>query len=383
MRELLSGNYAAAEGARLCRAQVVAAFPITPQTQIVERIADWVANGEMHTEFIKVESEHSAMAACIGASAAGARAFTATSSQGLALMHELLHWAAGGRFPVVICNVNRAMAPAWNIWSDHTDSMSQRDTGFMQLHCETNQDVLDFVIWAYKTAETVGLPALVNLDAFTLSHSGTPVDIPDQNAVDAFLPAYQPEFRLDPDEPYSFGNICYPDIYFRFRRRMEEAMVRARLVFDDTGREFGEQFGRLLESVRLYRCEDADHVIILVGSVTGTAQAAVDRMREKGIAVGLASLHVYRPFPIHHFLKLAGQGHESWLVLDRSISFGMAGPIATELASLLGFHGDAAQRPRLHGFVGGLGGKDIVPEDFEGMIEITQQGRAKPFQWLK
>jgi len=382
MREVLSGNYAAAEGARLCRAQVVAAYPITPQTQIVERIADWVAKGEMHAEFIKVESEHSAMAACIGASAAGARAFTATSSQGLALMHELLHWAAGGRFPIVVCNVNRALAPAWNIWSDHTDSMSQRDTGMMQLHCETNQDVLDFVIWAYRVGETVQLPVLVNLDAFTLSHNGMPVDIPDQSLVDAFLPPYNPDYRLDPDKPFSFGNIAYPDDYFRFRRKMEEAMWRARTVFVETGREFGEKFGRRLEPVRFYRCEEAEMVIILAGSVAGTAQVAVDMMREKGIAVGLAALHLYRPFPIDDFIKLASFGQKSWLVLDRSISFGMGGPIATEIASLLGAYLDGNNRPRLYGFVGGLGGKDITPENFELMVEKILQGKGEPFQWL-
>ena len=382
MRDLLSGNYAAAEGARLSRAEVVAAYPITPQTQIVERIADMVAEGEMRAEFIKVESEHSAMAACIAASATGARTFTATSSQGLALMHELLHWAAGGRYPVVLCNVNRAMAHPWNIWSDHTDSMSQRDTGLMQLYCESNQDVLDFVIWTFRTAETLRLPALVNLDAFTLSHCVTPVEIPDQEAVDAYLPPYDPRYRLDPDEPFSFGNVTAPEPYFRFRKEIEAAMGQARQLFDQAGDEFEEKFGRPLQRVRFYRCEDAELVIILAGSVAGTAQDAVDRMRENGIPVGLAALHVYRPFPIDLFLELAGGGSRHWLVLDRSISFGMAGPIFCELGTLLGAYAGSGDRPQLFGFVGGLGGKDIVPEDFEMMIAKVREGKGEPFQWL-
>ena len=382
MRDLLSGNFAAAEGARLARVEVVAAFPITPQTQIVERIAERVASGEMGAEFIKVESEHSAMAACIGASAAGARAFTATSSQGLALMHELLHWAAGGRYPIVLCNVNRAMAPPWNIWSDHTDSMSQRDTGLMQLHCEGNQDVLDFVIWTFRVAESLRLPALVNLDAFTLSHCATPVEVPDPEAVDAYLPPYEPRYRLDAEEPFSFGSVTAPDAYFGFRRELEEAMGRARQLFDETGREFGAGFGRLLQRVRFYRCEDAELVVILVGSVAGTAQVAVDGMRERGVRVGLAAIHVYRPFPTDLFLELAGGGSRSWIALDRSISFGVGGPIFCELGALLGGHADAEGRPQLFGFVGGLGGKDIPPESFEGMIEKVWSGDAKPFQWL-
>ena len=382
MRDILSGNYVAAEGARLCRVEVVAAYPITPQTQIVERIAESVANGEMRAEYINVESEHSAMAACIAASAYGARAFTATSSHGLALMHELLHWSAGGRYPVVLCNVNRAMAQPWNIWCDHTDSMSQRDTGLMQLHCESNQDVLDFVIWTFRTAETVKLPALVNLDAFTLSHCATPVELPEQDAVDAYLPPYEPRYRLDPDEPYSFGSVAGPEPYFGFRREMEAAMEEARQVFDQTGLEFEERFGRRLQRVHFYRCDDAELVIVLVGSVAGTAQAAVDSMRERGVPVGLAAIHVYRPFPIDLFLELARGGSRSWVVLDRSISFGMAGPICCELGATIGAYTEPEGRPRLYGFVGGLGGTDIVPEDFERMTATVQEGKAEPFQWL-
>ncbi|HHF43445.1 MAG TPA: pyruvate ferredoxin oxidoreductase, partial [Candidatus Aminicenantes bacterium] len=213
MRKVLMGNHALSYGAMLSRVQVIAAYPITPQTQVVELLSEMCAEKILDAQFIKVESEHSAMAACLGASLAGARTFTATSAQGLALMHELLHWASGGRLPVVLGNINRAMAPGWSIWTDQNDSLSQRDTGWMQFYCGSNQEVLDSVIQAFKVAEKLHIPAMIILDAFSLSHTYEIVDVPDQEKVDKFLPPFQPKFRLTPDEPHAFGGLTSPEHY--------------------------------------------------------------------------------------------------------------------------------------------------------------------------
>ncbi|MFQ6033760.1 MAG: pyruvate ferredoxin oxidoreductase, partial [Candidatus Bipolaricaulia bacterium] len=226
-RKVITGNYAVSYGAALARAQVIAAYPITPQTTIVELLADFCAEGALDAKFIKVESEHSAMASCIGAAAAGARAFTATSAQGLALMHELLHWAAGARLPIVMADVNRAMAAPWSIWTDQNDSLAQRDTGWIQYYCESNQEALDTVIQAYRVAERVSLPAMLVLDAFFLSHTSEPVDVPEQALVDEYLPPYRPEFKLDVNDPRAFSGITMPSEYMELRYKMERAMEEA------------------------------------------------------------------------------------------------------------------------------------------------------------
>ena len=211
MRKIILGNHAVAWGVKLARAEVISAYPITPQTQVVELLSEMCASGELDARFIKVESEHSAMAACVGASAAGARAFTATSSQGLALMHEMLHWAAGARHPIVLADVNRALGPGWNIWTDQSDTLSQRDTGWVQLYCETNQEVMDTTIMAFKLAETLELPVMIVLDAFYLSHTAEPVDVPEQAIVDGFLPKRTSRYQLDTLEPHAFGALVRPD----------------------------------------------------------------------------------------------------------------------------------------------------------------------------
>ena len=217
MKEVVTGNHAVSHAARVGRAQVVSAYPITPQTQVVEKISEFVADGVMDAKFIKVESEHSAMVSCIGASATGARAFTATSSQGLALMHEVLHWASNARLPIVMADINRAMAPPWTIWTDQIDSLSQRDTGWMQFYAENNQDIFDSLIMSFKIAEQVLLPAMVVLDAFILSHTAEPVDFPPQDLVDKFLPPRKAEYILDPDRPAAFGGLTGPDAYYELK----------------------------------------------------------------------------------------------------------------------------------------------------------------------
>ncbi len=385
MKKVIMGNHAAAYGAKLARAEVIAAYPITPQTQTVEKMSEMVASGEMKAEFIKVESEHSAMAACIGASAAGARAFTATSSQGLALMHELLHWAGGARLPIVMTNVNRAMAPGWNIWSEQTDSLAQRDTGWMQIYCESNQEVLDTIIQSFKIAEQVALPVMVCLDGFALSHTYEIVDIPDQDAVDAYLPKYEPEYKLDVDDPKSFGALNSPEWYYEMRYKMQEAMMRAKSVIVEVNEEFNQQFGRRYDLVENYRCDGAETIMIASGAIASTAKDVIDSLRDAGESVGLISMRVFRPFPedeIRGIVENAGSASTPVRigVIDRNISFGHEGVFFTESKAALY---NTANPPRMNGFIAGLGGRDVTPSDIEEMIHLTASGQADEVTWFK
>ncbi len=352
--------------------EVISAYPITPQTQIVEELSEMCADGRLPARFIKVESEHSAMAACVGASAAGARAFTATSSQGLALMHEMLHWATGGRHPIVMANINRAMGPGWNIWTDQNDSLSQRDTGWIQLYCETNQEVLDTTIQAFKLAETVDLPTMLVLDAFYLSHTAEPVDVPDQDVVDAFLPRREARFTLDVDDPHAFGALVRPDSYMEMRWQQQEAMARARDVFDEVEAEWERRVGRRYGAVEAYRADDADLLLVTSGTVTSTARYVVDQRRAAGDAVGLIKVKMFRPFPTDQLrAHLAGTARVA--VLDRNISIGRAGIFAEEIRSAL-YDLDPARRPALFGYVLGLGGRDVTPEVIDETIDRTRRG---------
>jgi len=373
------GNHAAAYGAKLARAEVVAAYPITPQTQTVEKIAEMVASGEMKAEYIKVESEHSAMAACIGASSAGARAFTATSSQGLALMHELLHWAAGARLPIVMTNVNRAMAPGWNIWSEQNDSLSQRDTGWLQFYCESNQEVLDTVIQAYKIAEKVSLPVMICLDGFSLSHTYEGVNIPDQEDIDDFLPPYDPKYKLDVDDPKTFGAMIFPDWYYEMRYKMHEAMIEAMSVIAEVDEEFREKFGRKYGIVEDYRCDGAKTIMIASGTIASTAKDVIDAMRDAGESVGMAKVRVFRPFPKDEIRKIA-RNAENIGVIDRNISFGHEGIFFSETKAALY---SAPNRPKVFDFIAGLGGRDVTPEDIEDMIHLTASGNIDEITWYK
>ena len=379
MKKVVMGNHAVAYGSKLARAEVVAAYPITPQTQTVEKLSEMVASGEMEAEFIKVESEHSAMAACIGASVTGARAFTATSSQGLALMHEMLHWAAGARLPIVITNVNRAMAPGWNIWTEQTDSLAQRDTGWMQFYCESNQEVLDTVIQAFKIAERISLPAMVCLDGFALSHTYEIVDIPDQDKVDAFLPKYDPEYKLDVDDPKTFGALNSPEWYYEMRYKMHAAMVEAKSVIAEVDEEFGRQFGRKYGLVDKYRCDGAETVIIAVSSIASTAKDVIDSLREDGESVGLARVRTFRPFPVAEIRSIAENARQIG-VIDRNISFGHEGVFFTESKAAIY---SMADPPKVYGFIAGLGGRDVTPSDIEEMIHLTASGQADEVTWFK
>lgn len=368
MRKVIAGNHAASHGAMLSRAEVIAAYPITPQTQIVELLSEMCAEKKTGTEFIKVESEHSAMAACIGASATGARAFTATSAQGLALMHELLHWAAGGRLPIVLVNVNRAMAAPWSIWTDQNDSLSQRDTGWIQFYCESNQEVLDTVIQAFKISEQVMLPSMLVLDAFVLSHTFEPVDIPDQKLVDTYLPPYKAPFKIDVNEPHAFGGLATPDVYLEFRYKIQKAMENTLDVVKKAHAEFNKTFGRQYRLVEPYMCDDAETVVVTSGTVSSTSRYTIEKMRNEGVKVGLLKVRVFRPSPAEEIRKVLKRCKKV-AVIDRNISFGHGGIFASEIRSIMYKEG----RKPIFGYVAGLGGRDITPQTVRQIIESTMK----------
>lgn len=385
MRMVMTGNYASAYGAKLARAEVIAAYPITPQTSIVEKLAEFVASGDLKAKFIPVEGEHSAMAACIAAQTAGARTYTATSSQGLTLMHEVLMWASGARLPIVMTNVSRAMAPPWSVWVDHMDTVAQRDTGWLQFFCKSNQEVLDTIIMAYKICESSGvmLPAMIVEDAFILSHTSEPVDVPDQALVDSFLPAYSPELKIEVGKPLGFGSLVKPDQYMEFRYKamlgMKEAHDRILRVEQEFKHIFGREYGGLLD---LYNCSDADVVLVAAGSVAATAMDVVDAMRAKGIRVGLARIRAFRPFPHEEFRALAGKT-DGIAVLDRSFTFGAAGAMFTEVKASIY---SCQKRPVIKNYIAGLGGRDITPKIlekiFEDMLVVSKRGAEDEVEWV-
>jgi pyruvate ferredoxin oxidoreductase alpha subunit len=380
MKKVIMGNHAVSHAVMLARTEVIAAYPITPQTQIVEELSNMCAEGRLKARFIKVESEHSAMACCIGAAAAGSRAFTATSSQGLALMHELLHWAAGARTPVVLAEVNRALAPGWNIWADQSDALSQRDTGWLQFYCTSNQEILDSILIAFRVAETVSLPAMVVYDAFYLSHTYEAVDIPDQRLVDKFLPPYKPEVKLDVEKPLAFGSLTTPEYYMEMRHKIEEATERVIGVLPQVYAEFENIFGRRYDAVESYRCEDADMLLITSGTVSSTARIVIDKLRDAGKRVGRLNIRLFRPFPARA-VRDAVKSQKKVAVLDRNISFGQGGIFAQELKAALC---NEREKPQVFGFIAGLGGRDITPATIEEVIAATEQldAPAREIEWI-
>jgi len=371
VKKVIMGNHAVSWGVRLSRAEVIAAYPITPQTQVVEELSEMCASGALNARFIKVEGEHSAMAACVGAASAGARTFTATSAQGLALMHEMLHWAGNARLPIVMADINRAMAPGWTVWTDQNDSLSQRDTGWLQFYCESNQEVLDTTVQAFKIAEIVDLPVMIVLDAFYLSHTYEPVDIPEQAEVDAFLPKRVARYKLDVNDPHSFGALAPPPVYMEMRLRQQEAMEQALKVVDEVDEEWGRRFGRRYGAVESYRTEGAELVLVVSSTITSTARYVVDQLREKGEKVGLVKARLFRPFPTEAMRRaLAGVPHVA--VLDRNISPGHCGIFAEEIRAALYDLADG-RRPKIHGYIIGLGGRDVKPENIIDCIDRTRE----------
>ena len=370
MKKVIMGNHALSFGAKLARSQVIAAYPITPQTQVVELLSEMCADGTLDAKFIKVESEHSAMAACLGASLAGARTFTATSSQGLALMHELLHWASGGRLPVVMGDINRAMAPGWSIWTDQNDSLSQRDTGWIQFYCASNQEVVDTVLQAFKVSEKLLIPSMVVLDAFALSHTYEVVDLPDQALADSFLPRFAPPYKLTPADPHAFFGLTAPEHYMELRYKLQKDMEKVPDLVEETGREYERVFGRRLGLVDAYRCDDAEFLFVTSGTAGYTARVAVDELRAEGVKAGNFRIILFRPFPfavVREALKKA----RKVAVLDRNLSYGHHGIFYQEVKSAL--YGQDGMPP-VFGYVAGLGGRDITPGDFK---EIYRSASSK------
>jgi pyruvate/2-oxoacid:ferredoxin oxidoreductase alpha subunit len=367
MQKVIMGNHALSWGALLARAEVIAAYPITPQTEVVELLSNMCADGDLDAEFIKVESEHSAMAASMGASAAGARTFTATSSQGLALMHEVLHWATGARLPIVMGNINRAMGPPWSIWTEQTDSISQRDTGWMQIYASSIQEIMDSVIQAYKVAEQIYIPAMIVLDSFVLSHTNENCDIPDQDKVDAYLPRFENEYRMDTEKPAAYGGLTGPDWYYELRYKIQRDIQKALGLFEETGKEFGEVFGRHYGLVETYKLDDADTVLVASATTGSTARPVIDALREEGHKVGLIRVRVFRPFPSDLLRKLL-RGRKKVAVIDRNISFGMSGAFYAETKAALYNEKNA---PPMWGYIAGLGGRDIRTQTVKGVLEQT------------
>ncbi len=372
--KLLTGNAAAAWGARLARVDYVPAFPITPQTEIIETLGRWIEGGQMPGRMVTLESEHSMITAAGAAAATGVRVFTATSSQGLLYGMEMIYTVAGWRAPFVLINVSRGLASPITLEPDHNDVLAARDSGFLQIHCATCQEVLDSVIMAYRIAEDprVRLPIIVNLDGFYLSFTREPVEIPEPKSVADFLPAYDPEStRFRASSPNSqavavLGGAPYS--YFRYESHL--ASLNALDVHAEVAGAFAQQFGRHYEAVEAYRCEDAEIVFLMIGSFATKAKAAVDRLRDAGEPVGLVRPRLLRPLPAKELAQILA-GKQAVAVIDQNISVGMGGMLHAELASAL--YGKANAPPILTSFIGGLGGRDISPEEFYEIAAITRK----------
>ncbi len=376
-------SVAISEVVKLANADVIAAYPITPQTHIVEHLAELVADGELDAEYIPVESEHSAMSACLGASAVGARTFTATAGQGLVLMHEVLYVASSMRLPVVMTVVNRALSAPINIWSDHSDAMSVRDTGWIQMFVENGQEAVDNVICAFRIGEDcrVLLPVMIHLDGFYISHMIEPILLPEQDKVEKFLPRNDYPLPLDPAKPVSMGGFAPPIVYSEAKWAQEVNLKAAKEVILQCWEEFGNRFHRYYHPVEYYHCEDANVLLLTMGSFSETASMAIDKMRKESRNVGLLKLRLWRPFPFKE-IRQAVKNAEVLIILDRALSFGgPGGPVCSEIRSALY---NETKKPKVISFVGGLGGRDITVSGFEEIvnkgIEISQKGSEKEFE---
>jgi pyruvate/2-oxoacid:ferredoxin oxidoreductase alpha subunit len=393
---ILDGNHAAAQGAKLSRVQVIAAYPITPQSPVTEKLSEFVEGGELDAQYIAVESEHSALAVCTSASMVGARTFTATSSHGLAYMHEMLHWAAGARLPVVLACVNRAIGAPWNVLNDQQDSISQRDTGWIQIYARNNQEILDSIIQAYKIAESVYVPVMVCYDGYVLSHTEMPVDVPSQEAVDRFLPPYKPHTILDPANPknYNLVTLANPRInaegvlchgYMELRYLLQEALQNSRETIIRVGQEFGELFGRSYANMFWEnRLDDADIVIVAMGSLAMEAIIAAEMLREAGHKVGVLGLRVFRPFPKAGVVK-ALKKSRLVVIFDKNISYGLEGATCSEIKSAL--YGSSV-RAVIRNFIVGLGGRDVKARELvdavnKSLLSVKEGDLNKEYpEWI-
>jgi len=363
-------SIAAAEAVKQANVDVISAYPITPQTHIVEHLSEIVANGELDAEFFCVESEHSALSVCVGAAATGARAFTCTSSQGLALMSEITYIASGLRLPMLMILSNRTLSAPLSIWNDHSDTMSIRDCGWIQFFVENGQEVYDHVFVSYRLGEdkNVLFPVIINMDGFVLSHVIEPIELIPQDKIDQFLPPYQPVHRLHPDHPVTMGAFALPSIFAETKKAQEEALRASMPKILETWKTFGDMTGRYYQPVETYKAEDADTLLVTMGSCSETASVAVDKMREEGRSAGLVKLRLWRPFPFDEFKK-ATLHAKQLVVIDRAISVGACGPVASEVKAALYGHD---RRPSIYNFVAGISGRDVTPSDFIKMVEKAE-----------
>lgn len=378
-----SGNVAAATGVKLARVQVIAAYPITPQTPLTEKLSEFVESEQLPAQYIPVESEHSAMAVCIAASTAGTRTFTATSANGLLYMNEQLHWAVGARLPIVTCVVNRGIGAPWTVWNDQQDSMAQRDVGWIQLYASDHQQIIDTVIKAFRLAQTVSIPVMVCYDGYLLSHTYMPFDLPEQSEVDAFLPPFVPKHFLDPENPGNFNTVTLPDVrpgvdgtmrpgYFEIRHNLHQDLRASLDSYAEIDREFAQRFGRGGSPfVEQYRCDDARFVAVAVGSLSYQLRDVIDIMREEGIAIGVMGVHMYRPFP-DQAIVAALAGKECVIVFEKALSYGNQGPLYSDIKSALYRMDD---RPMLHNYILGLGGREIRTQQ---LLDALAESCARP-----
>lgn len=382
-REILDGNGAAAEAMRLGGVKVICAYPVTPQSPLAERLSEMVEDGRIDGKYIRVESEHSAMAATIGAALTGVRAGTATSSVGLALMHEVLGVASGDRVPIVMPVVNRALVAPWSLWCDHSDTMAERDTGWIQIYTENSQEVFDTVLMSYKIAENpeVMTPVMVALDGFFLSHTLQVVELPEQADVDEFIPEYTTSnIYLDPDNPMFINDLTPPEDFTEMKYQQKVGFDKALEVIPQVQAEFAEKFGRKYDMVESFMCDDADVVLVTMGSMSGTAKQVVKDLRQEGKKVGVVKIRLFRPFPVDDIRvilnKFATVG-----VIDRSAGLGAeSAPVMTEVSRALAGENDVKN---LVGFVAGLGGRDVTIKTIRKAVDELyelQQGKKQPWK---
>jgi len=380
---IITGNQAAALAARLCDVQVIAAYPITPQSQLAEMLSLYVESGQLRAEYVRVEGEHSAMTVCIGASTVGARVFTATSSNGLLYMHEQLHWAAGSRLPIVMCCVNRGVGAPWSIFNDQQDSLAQRDTGWIQMYCRDNQEILDTVIQAYKIAETVYAPVMVCYDGFVLSHTMMPVVSPAPAAVRKFLPPYKPHTILDAENPMTINSVLLPnrrpdaegvlrDGYMEMRCKLQNALNRSPETIREVNRQYAEAFGRDHGGMLwTHRTEDADVILTSMGSLAAEATVAADALREEGIKAGVVGIRVFRPFPEKKEVVAAYRNAKAIILFEKSVSYGYEGGLCSDLKAA--FYGSGVSAV-IHDYVAGLGGRDVKARE---LVEAVKSSLAR------
>lgn len=371
-KEGMEVSIAVSHAVKLARAEAVAAYPITPQTHIVEHLSSLVADGELDAEFITVESEHSALSACIGTSAAGARTFTATASQGLALMHEIIYITSAMRLPIVMVVANRALSAPLSIWNDHSDIMPERDSGWIQVFVNNGQEAFDHTICAFKIAEDhrVLLPIIVNLDGFILSHVVEALELLDQESVDRFLPPYQPLHRLDPANPVTMGAFAMPELFMEAKMAQHMALVKSYDPILEVWQEYGELTGRHYQPIEPYQTDGAKVLVLTMGSIGEIAELAVDELKAEGLPIGLLKLRLWRPFPFDD-LRKAVDGADLLIIIDRSLSLGgIGGPVMAEVRSALY---PLAEKPQILGYIVGLGGRDVPPPAFKDIVRHAQR----------